>query len=203
MGTTPIVRCTWCCHSCAGRPLETEPSGAKTAITIIIIIVVVAPIIRSPSASAVENPVVLTFWHKRGERTSVTSNVSFSCTSARSSHVRESKTVLDSGFYAMNSGFQVLDSSLCQWHLGSGFKSLEGLRIPKPRIVDSTSNFPDSGFHQQKFLGFRNPHSLTRGELEVKEGNFSCSKFPNHILTVDQQQHRKKTLLHQPISSIC
>ena len=96
----------------------------------------------------------------------------------------------------MNSGFQVLDSRLCQWNLDSGFKSLEGLRIPKPRIADSASNFPDSGFHQQKFLGFRNPHSLTRGELEVKEGNFSCSKFPNHILTVDQQKHRKKTAVY-------
>ena len=48
---------------------------------------------------------------------------------------------------------------------------LKGFRIPKPRIPDSTSNCPDSGFHQQKFLGFWNPHSLTRGELEVKEGN--------------------------------
>ena len=94
-----------------------------------------------------------------------------------------------------------MDSSLCQWNLGSGFKSLEGLRIPKPSIPDSTSNFLDSGFYQQKFLGYRNPHSLTCGELEIKEGSFSCSKFPNHTLTVDQQQHRKKTLL--PISSIC
>ena len=29
-------------------------------------------------------------------------------------HVREPKTVLDSGFYAVDSGFQVLDCSLCQ-----------------------------------------------------------------------------------------
>ena len=120
-GTTTIGRWTWCCHSVAGRSLETEPSGAKTAVTIRVV-----PVIRSPSGSAVENPVVLTFWHKRGERTSVTNNVSFSCTSARSPHVRESKTVLDSGFHAVNSGFQVLDSSLCQWNLDSGFKSLEG-----------------------------------------------------------------------------
>ena len=99
IGTTPIGRWTWCCHSCAGRPLETEPSRTKTAITIRVV-----PAIRSPSASAVETPVVLTFWHKRGERTSVASNVSFSCTSARSPHIREPKTVLDSGFHAVNYG---------------------------------------------------------------------------------------------------
>ena len=29
-------------------------------------------------------------------------------------HVRESKTVLDSGFHAMDSRFQVLNASLCQ-----------------------------------------------------------------------------------------
>ena len=39
------------------------------------------------------------------------------------SHVRKSKTVLDSGFQAVDSGFQVLDSSLCQWNLDSGIQS--------------------------------------------------------------------------------
>ena len=29
-------------------------------------------------------------------------------------HVGKSRTVLDSGFHAVNSGFQVLDSSICQ-----------------------------------------------------------------------------------------
>ena len=32
-----------------------------------------------------------------------------------SPHVSESKTVLDSGFHGMDSGFQVLDFSLSQW----------------------------------------------------------------------------------------
>ena len=36
-----------------------------------------------------------------------------------SSHVRESKTVLDSGFHVADSGFQVLDSSVYQWNLHS------------------------------------------------------------------------------------
>ena len=66
--------------------------------------------------------------------------------------LRESKTVLESGFQAVDSGFQDLDSSLCQWNLDSGFQSLVGFRtpwpvsrIPKPRISDSTNkNLPDS-----------------------------------------------------------
>ena len=67
--------------------------------------------------------------------------------------VRESKTVLDSGFHAGDSWFQVLDPSLCQWNLDSGFQvrfnaipdSWAVLWIQKPRIPDSTSkNFPDS-----------------------------------------------------------
>ena len=41
-------------------------------------------------------------------------------------HTRESKTVLDSGFHAADFGFQLLDSSFCQWSLDSGFQSLEG-----------------------------------------------------------------------------
>ena len=45
-------------------------------------------------------------------------------------HVREPKTVLDSGFYAVDSGFQVLDFSLCQRNSDSEFHSLVGFRIP-------------------------------------------------------------------------
>ena len=71
-------------------------------------------------------------------------------------HVRESKTVLDSGFHTVDFGFQVLDSSICQWNLKSGFQSLVGFRIlwavfliPKPRIPDSTAKIariPECGF---------------------------------------------------------
>ena len=46
-----------------------------------------------------------------------------------SPYVRESKTVLDSGFEALNSRFQELDSSLCQWNLDSEFQSLVGFCI--------------------------------------------------------------------------
>ena len=65
----------------------------------------------------------------------------------------KSSTVLDFGFHEVDSGFQVLDSSICQWNLDSGFQSLVGFRnpwavfrIPKPRIPESISKiFPDSG----------------------------------------------------------
>ena len=86
-------------------------------------------------------------------------------------HVREPKTVLDSGFHAVDSGIQVLNASLCQWNLDSRFQLLVGFRIPwavcrilKPRILDSTSkmlniriNFLDSksGFpYVEQFLGY-------------------------------------------------
>ena len=64
-----------------------------------------------------------------------------------SPHVRESKTVLDSGFHTVDSGFQYLSLELGFW-------------IPVVSgILDSLSCFPDSkdqdsGFHKQKFLGF-------------------------------------------------
>ena len=68
-------------------------------------------------------------------------------------HVRKSKTVFDSRFHVTDSGFQLLDCSLCQWNFYSSFQSLVGFRfpwavfrIPKPRIPDSTSkNFSDYG----------------------------------------------------------
>ena len=71
-----------------------------------------------------------------------------------SPHIRKYKTVLDSGSHSMDSGFhRVLDSSLFQWNVDSGFHFLVGFRstwalfwIPKPWIPDSTSKkFPDSG----------------------------------------------------------
>ena len=45
--------------------------------------------------------------------------------------LRESRTVVDSGLHAVDSGFQVLDSSIFQWNLDSGFQSLMGFRIPQ------------------------------------------------------------------------
>ena len=89
--------------------------------------------------------------------------------SLESLHVRKSKTVLNSGFHAGNSWFQVLDSSLWQRNLDSGFQSLVGfrlswatLRVPKPRI--------NSGFNKQIFFEFYNPDSLHRATWELKSG---------------------------------
>ena len=66
----------------------------------------------------------------------------------------------------MDSGFQVLHSSICQWNLDSRLSgipdSLSWFRIPYPRIADSTSKiFPDCRFHKHKFSGLRNPDSFT------------------------------------------
>ena len=53
--------------------------------------------------------------------------------------VRESKTVLDSRIHATDSGFEVLDSSVCQWNLDSGFQ----VRF---RILELYSGFGSPGF---------------------------------------------------------
>ena len=73
-------------------------------------------------------------------------------TTVFSPHVRESKTALDSGFHAMDSGFQVMDSRTSGTS-GHQILSLVGFwipydvfRVPKPRILESTSkNFSVSG----------------------------------------------------------
>ena len=73
-------------------------------------------------------------------------------TTVFSPHVRESKTVLDSGFHAMDSGFQVMDSRISGTS-GHQILSLAGFwipydvfRVPKPRILESTNkNFSVSG----------------------------------------------------------
>ena len=66
----------------------------------------------------------------------------------------ESKSVLDSGFHAVDSGFQVLDSTLCQWNLDSwfqywlGFFELYcGFQSPEFRIPQTQfSRIPESVF---------------------------------------------------------
>ena len=49
-------------------------------------------------------------------------------TGAKNWDLRQS-WILD--FHAVDSGFQVLDSSFCQWNLDSGFQSFVGFRIPR------------------------------------------------------------------------
>ena len=58
------------------------------------------------------------------------------------------------------------------------------LRIPKPRIPDSTSKIvPDSTFSMQKNIGFRNPNSLTWGETRQKLNSKKLAHFSqvNHF----------------------
>ena len=82
----------------------------------------------------------------------------------------ESKTVLDSGFHAGDSRFK-----------GPGFRSMSvepGFWIPiVSEILNSLNCVPDSkaqdsGFHKQKFLGFRNPDSLHRAIKSSREKSF-------------------------------
>ena len=92
-----------------------------------------------------------------------------------STHVRESKTVLDSGFHAVDSSPGIGFWMFCQWNWESGFQSLVGCldsfsRIPNPKAKDSkfqSKNLLNSGFHKENFLEFRNPHSLTCGETSI------------------------------------
>ena len=64
-----------------------------------------------------------------------------------SPHVRETKTVMDSGFHAVDSGFRLLDSRSFSG-LDSRFQL--SFRMGMPRIPDSTS---------QKFPRFRIPQA--------------------------------------------
>ena len=68
--------------------------------------------------------------------------------------------------------FQVVDFSICRWNLDldcncrwdSGFLELySGFQSPGFGIQKQI--FPDSGSHKQNILGFRNPDSVTSGDL--------------------------------------
>ena len=88
-----------------------------------------------------------------------------------SPYVRESKTV-------SNSGFQVLDSILCQWDLDFEFQSLVGFRIPWAVLwnLDSTSKyFPDSGIRISLHVRRRSVNDL-----------FACKRFVCLICSVVQ-----------------
>ena len=79
-------------------------------------------------------------------------------------HVRESKTVLDSEFHAVDSGFKVLDSR--SFSVEFRFRIPYAIfRIPKSRISDSScKNFSDSGIQ----IPLHNILSVVKG-LSVKK----------------------------------
>ena len=95
----------------------------------------------------------------------------------------ESKTVLDSGFHAMDSGFQIVDFGAF----------VSGIWIPDSnRWRDSVSCIPDpkaqdSRFHKQKC-------SLHEAQLEK---NIYC---PNKVTRCSNSGIRKKTCLFNPES---
>ena len=79
------------------------------------------------------------------------------CNGCFSPHVRESKTVLDSGFHAVDSGFQLLDSRSYTVELGFRIPIVRGIPDSDSCIPDSKAQ--DSGFHKQKFPRFRILHA--------------------------------------------
>ena len=87
-------------------------------------------------------------------------------------HARESKTVLDSGFNFVGSGFQVLLSTSFSVELGFRTPIVSG--IPDSYSCIPDSNAHDSGLHKQKFPRFRNPHAKIS-----KIPDSTCKNFPD------------------------
>ena len=89
-----------------------------------------------------------------------------------SPHVRKFKT----GFWTPRHGFRIPGTGFwipCHWNLDSGFQWFAEFRVPRAElrnpkaiILDSTSkNLPHCRFQKQEFVRFRNPDSLTWGDL--------------------------------------
>ena len=79
-----------------------------------------------------------------------------------SRHVRESKTVLDFGFHAVDSRVQLLDSRSFSVELGFRIPIVSGILDFYGCIPDSQAQ--DSGFRKPSFSRLRDPDSLTWGE---------------------------------------
>ena len=103
-----------------------------------------------------------------------------------SPQVRESKTVLDSGFLAVDSGFRIL----CQWNFFSGYQSLVGFRTPWVVSRIPQVKFPGFGIPKAKIsqnLGSGFPYMRPKLRLAFEQfcgcekNNFFCYLFPNKI----------------------
>lgn len=92
-------------------------------------------------------------------------------TSIELAHARESKTLFDSGFHISDSRNWILEFFSVE--LGFQIPIINGIPdffkcIPGSKAQDSgfhDLNFPDYGFHRQKFIRFQNPDSVTWGEF--------------------------------------
>ena len=75
----------------------------------------------------------------------------------KSPHVMDSKTVLDSGVHAVDTGFEVVDSTLFQWNLYSGLLQLYfGFQSPVFRIPHAKiSPIPESGSRREGVLPYK------------------------------------------------
>ena len=110
--------------------------------------------------------------------------------------IRESKTVVDSGFHAVELHSRYCFSEyLSNMELSSGFQLSAGFRIPwvesqipKPRIPDFTSKtFPGSGFHRPKIPGFWNLSYFTLGEIIQDEITGSNASVTNNAESLNRQ----------------
>ena len=107
----------------------------------------------------------------------------------------------------MDSGFQVLDFSLCQWNLDSGFQSLVGFRVPCavfripqekiPRIPGSTGKqFPG----KNSFTGTTN---MKQGNKLIRGSSYSMKQqilIYNRLLTTFLERLTTTISLKIPLS---
>ena len=69
------------------------------------------------------------------------------CLVSSSPHGRESKTVLDSGFHAVDSGTKDrIPERLCQWKLGFRIQIVSGIPDSLSLFRSTSTNFPDFKF---------------------------------------------------------
>ena len=114
-----------------------------------------------------------------------------------SPHIRGTKTVLDSGFHAGDSGFQVLDSSPCKWNLVSGFQSeLAGFRNPWAAYTGFQS--PGLCVTQAKISQIPESGFLALHGATTQPNLLSASKRPNN--STSTQLLGKSGILHYFLS---
>ena len=98
---------------------------------------------------------------------------------------RESKTVLDYGFHAANSGSHLLDSSLCQWNLDFEFQSLVWFGIPWAvfRIPRPGFRIPQAKISRTLQFGFPYYSYLKTTPLQCLFCLFVCLFSPRCLLS--------------------